>query len=82
MPHLDIVTYLAQYSWTLIILLLLFSLIVLEILPRLQQQLALRACSSEDYLGGLISHTQLIETDSVGPIVIFKSLFNLELMRS
>ena len=80
MPHLDIVTYLTQYTWTLGTLLLLFSLIVLEILPKLQQQLALRAwaeSSSEDYLGGL--HTPSIETDSAGPIIIFKSLFNLGL---
>lgn len=80
MPHLDIVTYLTQYTWTLGILLLLFSLIVLEILPKLQQQLALRAwaeSSTEDHFGGL--HTPSIETDSVGSIIIFKSLFNLGL---
>lgn len=64
----------------LVILLLLFSLVVLEILPKLQQQLALRAwaeSSPEDYLGGL--HTPSIETDFAGPITIFKSLLRLRL---
>lgn len=72
MPHLDIVTYMPQYAWALIILSLLFSLIVLEILPKLQQQLALRA------------HAELTkeeaaptaETESAAPVVIFKSMFS------
>nr|AKO90209.1 ATP synthase F0 subunit 8 [Petrosia ficiformis] len=43
MPQLDTVTYLTQYTWTLITLFFLFSLLVNTILPRLQQQLAIRS---------------------------------------
>ena len=42
MPQLDVVTYLTQYIWTLIILFFLFSLLVNIILPRLQEQLTIR----------------------------------------
>nr|YP_232808.1 ATP synthase F0 subunit 8 [Tethya actinia]AAP59067.1 ATP synthase F0 subunit F6 [Tethya actinia] len=51
MPQLDIVTYIVQYIWVLIVLLLLFSFIVLGVLPRLQQQLALRAWAEEGLIG-------------------------------
>nr|CAD5128099.1 atp8 [Tethya citrina] len=51
MPQLDIVAYVAQYMWALGVLLLLFSFIVLGILPRLQQQLALRAWAEEGLIG-------------------------------
>lgn len=43
MPQLETVTYLTQYIWTLITLLILFSFLVNIILPKLQQQLAIRA---------------------------------------
>ena len=43
MPQLDTVTYFTQYIWTLITLFFLFSLLVNAILPKLQQQLAIRA---------------------------------------
>nr|YP_010323272.1 ATP synthase F0 subunit 8 [Leptophyton benayahui]UKP88407.1 ATP synthase F0 subunit 8 [Leptophyton benayahui] len=33
MPHLDITTYLTQYSWTLIILLIITSAIILVVVP-------------------------------------------------
>jgi hypothetical protein len=73
MPQIDVVAYLTQYIWTLISLLLLFSFVVLVILPRIQQQLALRAqaeVSSKEYI---------IENKSkIGPIVIFKSILSLD----
>lgn len=69
MPHLDIVAYMPQYAWALIILSLLFSLIVLEILPRLQQQLALRAHAE-------LTKEEAAETESAAPVVIFKSMFS------
>nr|YP_001648455.1 ATP synthase F0 subunit 8 [Amphimedon compressa]ABW76530.1 ATP synthase F0 subunit 8 [Amphimedon compressa] len=43
MPQLDTVTYFTQYLWTLICLIFLFSLLINRILPRLQQQLGIRA---------------------------------------
>ncbi len=52
MPQLDTVTYLTQYSWTLIVLLFLFSLLVNIILPRLQQQLVIRGESGQHRLEG------------------------------
>nr|YP_010596879.1 ATP synthase F0 subunit 8 [Cliona patera]WAK85273.1 ATP synthase F0 subunit 8 [Cliona patera]WAK85287.1 ATP synthase F0 subunit 8 [Cliona patera]WAK85301.1 ATP synthase F0 subunit 8 [Cliona patera]WAK85315.1 ATP synthase F0 subunit 8 [Cliona patera]WAK85329.1 ATP synthase F0 subunit 8 [Cliona patera] len=75
MPQIDVVAYLTQYIWTLISLLLLFSFVVLIILPRIQQQLALRAqaeVSSKEYT---ISVKGKAET---GPIVIFKTILNLD----
>lgn len=42
MPQIDLVAYLAQYVWTLTSLLLLYACVVLKILPRIQQHLALR----------------------------------------
>lgn len=42
MPQLDSLTFLTQYTWTLLFLFLLFLLVVTKILPRLQQQLAIR----------------------------------------
>lgn len=42
MPQIDLVAYLAQYVWTLTSLLLLYVCVVLKILPRIQQHLALR----------------------------------------
>ena len=75
MPQIDVVAYLTQYIWTLISLLLLFSFVVLIILPRIQQQLALRAqaeVSSKDYIISVKGKTQ------TGPIVIFKTILNLD----
>lgn len=42
MPQLDSLTFLAQYTWTLLFLFLLFLFVVTNILPKLQQQLAIR----------------------------------------
>lgn len=42
MPQLDIVTFLTQYTWTLIILFFLFTLLINLILPKVQQQLTIR----------------------------------------
>lgn len=42
MPQLDSLTFLTQYTWTLLFLFLLFLLVVTKFLPRLQQQLAIR----------------------------------------
>nr|APX54891.1 ATP synthase F0 subunit 8 [Halichondria sp. XMU02_001_078] len=72
MPHLDIVAYMAQYAWVLIILSVLFSLIVLDILPRLQQQLALRAHAELTKEEG----APAAETELAAPVVIFKSMFS------
>nr|YP_010289435.1 ATP synthase F0 subunit 8 [Taiaroa tauhou]UKP88307.1 ATP synthase F0 subunit 8 [Taiaroa tauhou] len=43
MPHLDITAYLTQYSWTLIILLALYSIMSLFILPKIQNNLRIRS---------------------------------------
>nr|YP_010322627.1 ATP synthase F0 subunit 8 [Acrossota amboinensis]UKP87189.1 ATP synthase F0 subunit 8 [Acrossota amboinensis] len=43
MPHLDITVYLTQYSWTLIILLALYSIMSLFILPKIQNNLRIRS---------------------------------------
>nr|YP_009547083.1 ATP synthase F0 subunit 8 [Halichondria panicea]AYV91361.1 ATP synthase F0 subunit 8 [Halichondria panicea] len=72
MPHLDIVAYMPQYAWALIILSLLFSLIVLEILPRLQQQLALRAHAESKKEEAPAAASW----ESAAPVVIFKSMFS------
>nr|YP_010322850.1 ATP synthase F0 subunit 8 [Cornularia pabloi]UKP87538.1 ATP synthase F0 subunit 8 [Cornularia pabloi] len=42
MPHLDITAYLTQYSWTLVILLALYSIMSLFILPKIQNNLRIR----------------------------------------
>ena len=82
MPQLDIVTYVAQYMWTLVVLLLLFSLIVLGILPRLQQQLALRAWAEEGLIGGNeveeLNSKELksLDLSKGGLIEVFKVLCN------
>ena len=72
MPQLDMVAFMAQYAWALIILSLLFSLIVLEILPRLQQQLALRVYAELTKEEGALA----AETELAAPVVIFKSMFS------
>nr|YP_010322725.1 ATP synthase F0 subunit 8 [Arula petunia]UKP87343.1 ATP synthase F0 subunit 8 [Arula petunia] len=48
MPHLDITTYLTQYSWTLIILLALYSIMSLFILPKIQNNLRIRNILQEE----------------------------------
>nr|ADC43797.1 Atp8 [Cliona aff. celata JRX-2009]ADC43798.1 Atp8 [Cliona aff. celata JRX-2009]ADC43799.1 Atp8 [Cliona aff. celata JRX-2009] len=73
MPQIDVVAFLTQYIWTLIGLLLLFSFVVLIILPRIQQQLALRVqaeVSSKDYIIPVKGKSK--------PIVIFKTILNLD----
>lgn len=83
MPQLDIVTYVAQYMWTLVVLLLLFSLLVLGILPRLQQQLGLRAWAEEGLIGSkeeqeLNDNKELksLDLSKGGLIEVFKTLCN------
>ena len=49
MPHLDVASYLTQYIWVLLALLLLFFVIVLTILPVLQQQLVLRVWAEDRF---------------------------------
>nr|UKP88014.1 ATP synthase F0 subunit 8 [Parisis sp. ANT113] len=48
MPHLDITAYLTQYSWTLIILLALYSIMSLFILPKIQNNLRIRSILQEE----------------------------------
>lgn len=75
MPQIDVVAYLTQYIWTLISLLLLFSFVVLIILPRIQQQLALRAqaeVSSKEHI------IEIENKSKIGPIVIFKTILSLD----
>nr|YP_010323060.1 ATP synthase F0 subunit 8 [Paralemnalia thyrsoides]UKP87944.1 ATP synthase F0 subunit 8 [Paralemnalia thyrsoides] len=48
MPHLDITAYLTQYSWTLIILLTLYSVMSLYILPKIQNNLRIRSILQEE----------------------------------
>nr|UKP88111.1 ATP synthase F0 subunit 8 [Radicipes sp. ANT176] len=48
MPHLDITAYLTQYSWTLIILLALYSIMSLYILPKIQNNLRIRSILQEE----------------------------------
>nr|YP_626518.1 ATP synthase F0 subunit 8 [Briareum asbestinum]ABF69709.1 ATP synthase F0 subunit 8 [Briareum asbestinum] len=48
MPHLDITAYLTQYSWTLIILLALYSVMSLFILPKIQNNLRIRSILQEE----------------------------------
>lgn len=69
MPQLDTVTYLTQYTWTLIVLLFLFSLLVNTILPRLQQQLVIREKSGQYILEG--EKSEFIRPENL----IFRSLF-------
>ena len=75
MPQIDVVAYFTQYIWTLISLLLLFSFVVLIILPRIQQQLEIRAQAEES------SKEYIIATENkskIGPIVIFKTILSLD----
>ena len=67
MPQLDTVTYFTQYIWTLIILFFLFSLLVNVILPKLQQQLAIRTKLS-----------QVEFKKETTKLEIFKTLFQLK----
>nr|YP_009679784.1 ATP synthase F0 subunit 8 [Pennatula aculeata]QDP70682.1 ATP synthase F0 subunit 8 [Pennatula aculeata]QDP70696.1 ATP synthase F0 subunit 8 [Pennatula cf. aculeata RH-2019] len=48
MPHLDITAYLTQYSWTLITLLALYSIMSLYILPKIQNNLRIRSILQEE----------------------------------
>ena len=76
MPQIDLVAYLAQYVWTLISLLLLYACVVLKILPRIQQQLALRAQAEVIYKDLIVP----VEGDiKSGSVTIFKPLLNLDL---
>lgn len=74
LPQIDVVAYLTQYIWTLISLLLLFSFIVLTLLPRVQQQLALRGEAEVKFEDYIISVKGQFQT---GAIVIFKVILNL-----
>ena len=75
LPQIDVVAYLTQYIWTLISLLLLFSFIVLTLLPRVQQQLALRGQTEVNFEDCIISVEGQFQT---GVIEIFKILLNLD----
>nr|QDP70766.1 ATP synthase F0 subunit 8 [Umbellula sp. 1 RH-2019] len=65
MPHLDITAYLTQYSWTLITLLALYSIMSWYILPSIQNNLRIRSTLEEEGaspskgLGVNIAHTLL-----------------------
>nr|UKP88363.1 ATP synthase F0 subunit 8 [Veretillum cf. cynomorium ANT74] len=48
MPHLDITAYLTQYSWTIITLLTLYSIMSLYILPKIQNNLRIRSILEEE----------------------------------
>nr|YP_010322963.1 ATP synthase F0 subunit 8 [Isidoides armata]UKP87749.1 ATP synthase F0 subunit 8 [Isidoides armata] len=48
MPHLDITAYLTQYSWTLTILIALYSIMSLYILPKIQNNLRIRSILQEE----------------------------------
>nr|ATA66374.1 ATP synthase F0 subunit 8 [Oscarella balibaloi] len=43
MPQLDTVTFFTQYTWTLIALFILFSLLVTKILPQIEKNLKIRS---------------------------------------
>ena len=68
MPQLDLISFLTQYSWTLITIFILFSFLVSSILPKIQQQLAIRNFSTDIM-------AQKIETP-VNKNNLFKQLFN------
>nr|AND97068.1 ATP synthase F0 subunit 8 [Tethya sp. XMU02001079] len=77
MPQLDIVAYVGQYVWALTVLLLLFSLIVVGILPKLQEQLGLRVWAEEDLIGGEeAKELKVVSESKEGLIEIFRSLCN------
>nr|QDP70797.1 ATP synthase F0 subunit 8 [Umbellula sp. 3 RH-2019] len=65
MPHLDITAYLTQYSWTLITLLALYSIMSWYILPSIQNNLRIRSLLEEEGaspskgLGVNVAHTLL-----------------------
>ena len=71
MPQLDTVTYLTQYTWTLIILFFLFSLLVNIILPIFQQQLAIREKSEKSGQPGEHNGPALLRSE----VSILRSLF-------
>lgn len=48
MPHLDVVSYVTQYTWVLFVLMLLFSWILLGLIPIYQQQYILRVWAEEE----------------------------------
>ena len=67
MPQLDIVSYVAHYTWTLIFLLIYFFLLVNVFLPNSQRQIAIR--------NKLQWSPTVIHQTSTGPKVgIFKTL--------
>lgn len=68
MPQLDIVAYVAHYIWTLIFLFIYFFFLVNLILPKLQQQIAIR---------NRLSSTQ--EKKEISKSEIFKTLFQIDL---
>ena len=78
MPQLDTVTYLTQYIWTLIILFFLFSLLVNTILPRLQQQLAIRTSVAKQCLAAKLSSVEFEIVPETTKLEILKTLFQLK----
>nr|ATI10783.1 ATP synthase F0 subunit 8 [Plenaster craigi] len=75
MPQLETVTYLTQYIWTLIMLLILFLFLVNIILPKLQQQLAIRSKISSVQLKARGLPVYRAPSGSITPI--FKALFSI-----
>lgn len=76
MPQLDIVAYVGQYVWTLVVLLVLFSFLVIGVLPRIQQQLALRVWVEESITGTDEVGEIKLDVSKGGLIDIFKGLCN------
>ncbi len=66
MPQLDVVTYLTQYLYTLIILFILFLLLINLIIPKIQKQLIIRI-----KLDGAEIKKETVKVE------IFKNLFKL-----
>nr|YP_001648608.1 ATP synthase F0 subunit 8 [Halisarca dujardinii]ABW76600.1 ATP synthase F0 subunit 8 [Halisarca dujardinii] len=69
MPQLDLLTFLTQYIWTLIILGSIFILLVTTILPNIQQQFVIRSKVVEGERGAI---------DAPG-VEIFQQLLTLKL---
>ena len=72
MPHLDVVSYITQYTWALFILMILFYLILSGVLPILQQQFVLRVWAEEE----LKKNRNVSLIKDVGSLRILKGLVN------
>nr|YP_009158760.1 ATP synthase F0 subunit 8 [Crella elegans]AKO90217.1 ATP synthase F0 subunit 8 [Crella elegans] len=72
MPQLDVASYLTQYIWVLLALSLLFVIIVLDLLPVLQQQFILRVWAEDNFKGK--RGDNLVKEE--GPTFILRGLVN------